>query len=146
MSVEIVAPENPEEIIRSLLASLREAANACAAEIASTAHTNAPPKATTLQAETSAAEANLELALTAAQIFERWVQLEAMAGPSMLTALRIGRGMALAAAQGSIRNVETHLAAIHHLGEDFGYILRISSRVAGIEARLSLNSVSAGEN
>ncbi len=100
----------------------------------------------TLQAEMSAAEANLELALTAAQIFDQWVQLEAMAAPSMLTALRIGRGMALAAALGALRNVETHLAAIHDLGDDFGYISRIRSRMAGIEARLSFNPVSAGEN
>ncbi len=146
MPVEIGAPQNPEDSIRSLLAALREAANTCAAQIASTAQIIEPPKATTLQAETSAAEANLEMALTAAQIFEQWVQLEAMAAPSMLTALHIGRGMALAAAQGALRNVETHLAAIHDLGDEFGYISRIRSRAAGIEARLSLNPVSAGEN
>jgi len=146
MPVEIAAPENPEGTIRQLLSALRQGANACAAEIASAAHTNNPAKATTSQAETSAAEANLEMALTAAQIFEQWVQLEAMAAPSMLIALHIGRGMALAAAQGALRNVETHLAAIHDLGDDFGYISRIKSRVAGIEARLSLNPVSAGEN
>jgi hypothetical protein len=69
-----------------------------------------------------------------------------MAAPSMLTALRIGRGMALAAAQGALQNVETHLTAIHDFGGDFGNISRIRSRAAGIEARLSLNPVSAGEN
>jgi glutamate formiminotransferase len=144
--VEISKPENPDGTMRSLLAALREAANSCAAEIASTAHANESPKATTLEAKRSSAEANLELALIAAQIFEQWVQLEAMAAPSMLTALHIGRGMALAAAQGALRNVETHLAAIYDLGDDFGYISKMRSRMAGIEARLSLNPVSAGEN
>jgi glutamate formiminotransferase len=144
--VEIGTPENPVGTIQSLFAALREAADSYAAEIASKAHANEPPKATTMQIETSAAEASLEMALTAAQIFEQWVQLEAMAAPSMLTALHIGRGMALAAAQGALQNLETHLAAIHDLGDDFGYISRIRSRVTGIEARLSLNPVSAGEN
>lgn len=145
-AVDVGASDIPGDAIRTILSTLREAANACAAEIASAAHTSEPPKATTLQAEMSAAEENLELALTAAQIFDQWVQLEAMAAPSMLTALRIGRGMALAAALGALRNVETHLAAIHDLGDDFGYISKIKFRVAGIEARLSLNPVSPGDH
>ena len=40
-----------------------------------------------MQAAKTSAEANLELALSAAQIFEQWVQLEPMAPPSMLSTL-----------------------------------------------------------
>ena len=83
------------------------------------------------------------MALAAAEIFEQWVQLEAMAAPSMLSDLRVGRRMATAAVRGALENVETNLATMHDLGADFGYISKIKSRAAAIEARLSTNPVTA---
>jgi glutamate formiminotransferase / formiminotetrahydrofolate cyclodeaminase len=92
----------------------------------------------------AATETHLELALAATQIFEHWVQLETLASPSMLSDLLAGRGKALAAARGALENVETDLAAIHDLDDDFGYISTMKSRAAAIEARLSITSVTAG--
>jgi glutamate formiminotransferase len=92
----------------------------------------------------AAAEGHLELALAATQIFENWVQLETMAAPSMLPDIRAGRQAALAAARDALQRVETDLAAMRDMGEDFGYISKVASRVAAVEARLSTNPVTAG--
>jgi glutamate formiminotransferase len=151
---EISAPGNTDATIRALLAALRDAAHTCAEDIASKERPNETPKdsldsradrqATLERAEKAAAEANLDMALAAVQIFEEWVQLETLAAPSMLSDLRVGRGMALAAARGALENVETNLAAIRDLEDDFGYISTMKSRVAAIEARLTANPVTAG--
>ena len=98
----------------------------------------------TRQAEKDAAEANLEMALAATQIFEQWMQLETLAGPSILSEVRVGRSMAMAAARGALENVEANLTAIHELGRDLGYVSMMKSRMAVIEARLSANPVTAG--
>ena len=96
------------------------------------------------QARKAAAEKNLEMALAAAQVFEQWVQLERQAPPSMLPDVRVGRNMALAAARGAVQNVETDLAVIHDLHDDFSYISRMKTRVAAIKARLAGTPVTAG--
>ena len=139
---EISAPGDPDATIQALLGALREAAIKCAEQTASPAPSNL--QIASLQAEKVAAEANLEVGLAAAEILEQWVQLEAMAAPSMLSAIRVGRRMATAAVRGALENVETNLAAMYHLGADFGYISEIKSRAAAIEARLSTNPVTAG--
>jgi glutamate formiminotransferase len=154
MPTEISVPVRTGGTIQVLLAALRDAARKCADEVASRERSNeAPPdtfdsradrEATLGRADKAAAEANLDMALAAAQIFEQWVQLETLAAPSMLSDARVGRGMALAAARGALENVETNLAAIHDLEDDFGYISTMKSRVAAIEARLTTNPVTAG--
>ena len=151
VQTEIGVTENPGSMIEPMLAALREAARRCAEEIGSRGISNEAPKeslnpevdrpATIRRTAKDEAEANLELALTAAQIFEQWVQLETVAAPSMLPDLRIGRGMAMAAVRGALENVETGLAAMQDLGHDCGYISKMKSHAAAIEARLSANPV-----
>jgi hypothetical protein len=116
---------------------LQEAARKCADQIGRRDSRIDPQAAGTLT-EKAAAEASLELALSAAHIFEQWVQLERRAPPSILPEVRVGCSMALAAARGALQNVETDLAVIHDLHGDFGYISRMKARVAAIEARLSI--------
>jgi len=48
-----------------------------------------------------AAEVPMETALSAVELFEKLVQLEAMAAPSMLSDLRVGRLNAAAATRGA---------------------------------------------
>jgi len=87
-----------------------------------------------------AAEVPLETALAAIEVFEKLVQLEAMAAPSMLSDLRVGRLMAAAATRGALENVAINLASIH----DSSYVSEKKSRAAAIEARLAANPVTAG--
>jgi formiminotetrahydrofolate cyclodeaminase len=87
-----------------------------------------------------AAEVPMETALAAVEVFEKLVQLEAMAAPSMLSDLHVGRLMAAAAARGALENVAINLASLH----DSSYVSEMKSRAAGVEARLAANPVSAG--
>lgn len=87
-----------------------------------------------------AAEVPMETALSAVEVFEKLVQLEALAAPSMLSDLHVGRLMAAAAARGALENVAINLASIH----DSSYVSEMKSRAAGVEARLAANPVSAG--
>ena len=87
-----------------------------------------------------AAEVPMETALAAAEIFEKLVQLEAMAAPSMLSDVHVGRLMALAAARSALENVAINLASLH----DSSYVSEMKSRAAAVEARLAANPVTAG--
>jgi glutamate formiminotransferase / formiminotetrahydrofolate cyclodeaminase len=153
-AAEIGAPGNLRTNLPAILGALRDAARKCAEEIASGAHANKSPndsldrladhRTATESSEKDAAETNLKLALAATQIFEEWVQLGTLAPPSMLSDVRAGRQMAMAAARGALEIVETCLAVIHDLGDDFGYISGMKSRVEAIQARLSGSAVTAG--
>ena len=88
-----------------------------------------------------AAEVPMETALAAVEVFEKLVQLEALAAPSMLSDLHIGRLMATAAARGALENVAINLASI----DDSAYVLDMKSRAAAVEARLAANPVTAGD-
>jgi glutamate formiminotransferase/formiminotetrahydrofolate cyclodeaminase len=87
-----------------------------------------------------AAEVPMETALAALEIFEKLVQLEAMAAPSMLSDVRVGRLMAVAAARSALENVAINLASLH----DSSYVSEMKSRAAAVEARLAANPVTAG--
>jgi glutamate formiminotransferase/formiminotetrahydrofolate cyclodeaminase len=87
-----------------------------------------------------AAEVPMETAFAAVEVFEKLVQLEAIAAPSMLSDLHVGRLMAAAAARGALENVATNLASIH----DSAYVSEMKSRAAAIEARLAAIPVTAG--
>ena len=86
-----------------------------------------------------ATEVPMETALAAADVFEKLVQLEAMAAPSMLSDLRVGRLMAVAAARSALENVAINLASIH----DSSYVSAMKSRAAGVEERLAAKPVKA---
>jgi glutamate formiminotransferase/formiminotetrahydrofolate cyclodeaminase len=87
-----------------------------------------------------AAAVPMETAYAAVEVFEKLVQLEAIAAPSMLSDLRVGRLMAAAATRGAIENVTMNLASLH----DSSYVLEMKSRAAAIESRLASNPVAAG--
>jgi glutamate formiminotransferase/formiminotetrahydrofolate cyclodeaminase len=87
-----------------------------------------------------AAEVPMDTALAAVEVFEKLVQLEAIASPSMLSDLHVGRLMAVAAARGALENVTINLASIH----DSAYVSEMKSRAAAVEARLAAIPVTAG--
>jgi glutamate formiminotransferase/formiminotetrahydrofolate cyclodeaminase len=88
-----------------------------------------------------ATEVPLETALAAVEVFEKLVQLEAIAAPSMLSDLHVGRLMAAAAARGALENVTINLASIH----DLAYVSDMKFRAAMVEARLAANPVTANK-
>ena len=88
-----------------------------------------------------AAEIPMETALAAVKVFEELVQLEAIAAPSMLSDLRVGRLMAAAAARAALENVAINLASI----DDSAYVLDMKSRAKAVKARLATSPVTAGD-
>lgn len=88
-----------------------------------------------------ATEIPLETALSAADVFERLVQLQAAAMPSMLSDLRVARLMAVAAARGALEIVAVNLPSLR----DSAYVLEMKSRMAAVEARLAASPVNAGD-
>jgi formiminotetrahydrofolate cyclodeaminase len=74
------------------------------------------------------------------ELFEKLVQLETMAAPSMLSDLHVGRWMAAAAARGALENVAINLASLH----DSSYVSEMKSRVAAIEAQLTAKPAMIG--
>ena len=88
-----------------------------------------------------AAESHLEAAFAAAEIYERLVQLEAMAAPSMLLDWLALKQAAMAAARGALESAEALLPSLR----DAGTVARIKSGTAEIEAKLSGKPVTTGK-
>jgi glutamate formiminotransferase len=86
-----------------------------------------------------AAESHLGVAFAAADIYERSVQLETMAAPSMLLDWITLKQAAMAAARGALESAETLLPSLR----DEGTITRIKSARAEIEAKLSGKHITA---
>ena len=93
------------------------------------------------QALQAAVEAPLEIARRAAKLFERLGQLEPMAGPSMLSDVRVGRMMAATAVRGALENAATNLADI--TDADFANRVR-SGGAQSLASRVSESSVATG--
>ena len=91
------------------------------------------------QATRGAAEVPMEVAERACELFERLGQLESIASPSMISDLRVGRLMAVAAARGALENVAINLDGIR----DAGFIAKMRERMAAVEARLAGSPVTA---
>ncbi len=85
-----------------------------------------------------AAEVPLEVAESAARIYERLGQLEGISSASMISDLRVGRLMAAAGARGAIENVRINLEGI----TDHSYAQRMREKIAELEARLAGSPVS----
>ena len=119
----------PGARIARILEALCEASRDLTAEIASQERCD-PPAA-------NAVEADLEAAVAATEVFEKIVQLEAMAAPSMLSDLRVLRRIAIGAAQGALENVNAEIESIR----DPDAVSRVKSRTAAIEARLAATAV-----
>ncbi len=82
----------------------------------------------------------MQVAEAAVELYGRLGQLEAIAAPSMLSDLRVGRLMAAAAARGALENVAINLESI----ADAGYVSVMQARAAALEARLASSPVTAG--
>ncbi len=87
-----------------------------------------------------AAESHLEAAIAAAEIYERLVQLEAMAAPSMLLDWLVVKQAAMSAARGALESAEALLPSLR----DASTVARIKSGTAEIEAKLSGKPVTTG--
>jgi len=87
-----------------------------------------------------AAETHLEAAFAAAKIYERLVQLEAMAAPSMLLDWLPVKQAAMAAARGALDSAQSLLPSLR----DARTVARIKSATAEIGAKLSGKPVTTG--
>ena len=87
------------------------------------------------------AESHLEAAFAATEIYERLVQLEAMAAPSMLLDWLTVKQAAVAAARGALESAEALLPSLR----DAGMVERIKSATAEIEAKLIGKPVTTGK-
>ena len=92
------------------------------------------------QALTGAVEVPLEMARRAADVFDVLGQLEPLAGPSMLSDVRVGRMMAATAVRGALENVNANLATI----TDAAFATRVRSEALSLGARAGENSGAAG--
>jgi hypothetical protein len=86
------------------------------------------------------AEAHLEAAYAAVEIYERLVQLESMSAPSMLVDWLVVKQAAMAAARGALENAEALLPSLR----DAGTFAKIKSGTSEIEAKLSGKTVVTG--
>jgi glutamate formiminotransferase/formiminotetrahydrofolate cyclodeaminase len=84
------------------------------------------------QATKGAAEVPLDVAEKAVALYERLVQLEAVAAPSMKSDLHVARLLAIAGAKGAIANVEVNLDGL----KDAAYVASMKSRVGELRKRL----------
>lgn len=81
----------------------------------------------------SAAEVPMQVAESAAAVYERLGQLEAISAASMVSDVHVGRLMAVAGARGALANVAINLEGI----TDREFTLKLESRTAAVEARLA---------
>jgi hypothetical protein len=86
-----------------------------------------------------AAEDHLEMTYAAADIYERAVQLEAMAAPSILLDWITHKQAAMAAARGALESAEALLPSLR----DESTITRIKSARPEIEAKLTGKHITA---
>ncbi len=93
------------------------------------------------QALKGAVNAPLEIARNAAEVFEMLGQLEPLAGPSMLSDVRVGRMMAATAVRGALENVAINLGSI--TDADFSSCAR--SEALSLASRIDESSVAAGQ-
>lgn len=92
------------------------------------------------QALQGAAQVPLEVARSAAGIFERLGQLEPISSPSMLSDIRVGRLMAAAGVRGALENVAINLESI----TDAVFAERMRTESVSLLARVAESPVGAG--
>jgi glutamate formiminotransferase / formiminotetrahydrofolate cyclodeaminase len=92
------------------------------------------------QALAGAVNAPLEIARRGAEVFEKLGQLEPLAGPSMLSDVRVGRMMAATAVRGALENVATNLASI----TDAAFDSRVKSEALSLASRIDETSTASG--
>jgi glutamate formiminotransferase len=97
------------------------------------------------QALLVAAEVPLHVASKAVAVYERLGQLEHISSASMLSDVRVGRLMAVAAARGALENVSINVESMAEAGADARIIARLKSEAAALEARISQSAVGTGK-
>jgi formiminotetrahydrofolate cyclodeaminase len=85
------------------------------------------------QATKGASEVPLEVAEGTVAVFERLVQLDAIAAASMRSDLQVARLMASAGAQGALANVEINLDGI----ADAAYVASLRAKVSALRERMN---------
>jgi glutamate formiminotransferase / formiminotetrahydrofolate cyclodeaminase len=88
----------------------------------------------------SAVSVPLEMARRGAEVFDMLGQLEPMAGPSMLSDVRVGRMMAATAVRGALENVRTNLASV----TDTAFASGVRTEALSLSARVVESSVATG--
>ena len=84
------------------------------------------------QAFRSAVDAPLSIARASVEVFDKLGQLERMAGPSMISDVRVGRMMAATAVRGALENVATNLNSI----TDAEFVKRARSEAGALASRI----------
>ncbi len=98
-------------------------------------------KAAIQRATRGATEVPLEVAETAAALYELLGQLEPLSSASMISDLRVGRLMAAAAARGALENVSINLESI----TDAEYAAAMREKAAAVELRIAGSTLAARE-
>jgi glutamate formiminotransferase len=138
-------PDLPAEsaaALQPLVDTLREAVQEFS-ERALDASQNAPPRSQLAiqRGPEDAAESHLEAASAAAEIYERLVQLESLAAPSMLLDWHAVKQAAMAASRAALESAEALLPSLRNAST----VARIRSGTAEIEAKLSGKPVPTGK-
>jgi glutamate formiminotransferase len=137
------ATADPMAALQPLVDSLREVVQGYAerAMDASRESLSNPQNAIERGEHEVAAEAQLEAASAATEIYERLVQLEAMSTPSIWLDWFALKQAVVAAARGALQSAEALLPSLR----DAGTVARIKSGKAEIEAKLSGKPVTTGK-
>src|SRR5579862_2516067 len=107
----------------------------------STASHVTPPRSEVDRGPEAAVKSHLEAAYAAAEIYERVVQLEGMAAPSIHPDLQAVKQAAMAAVRGALESAKALLPSL----QDAGTLARIKSATGEIEAKLSRKPVATGK-
>ena len=89
-----------------------------------------------------AAEVPLEVARKAVGIYEQLGQLQQTSAASMLSDLRVGRAMAVAAVRGALENVTINLESMADAGTEVNFIAAMRAEAASLETRIAENIAS----
>jgi glutamate formiminotransferase len=137
---------DPAAALQPLVNALREAVLQFSERAFSKQHTTtgtaSPDAQSAIEREPEdEAESCLDAAAAAADIYERLVQLETLAAPSMLVDWMVVKQAAMAAARSALSSAEALLPSLR----DAGTVARIKSGKLEIDAKLSGKSVAAGK-
>jgi glutamate formiminotransferase len=135
-----LSPE-PVAALQPLVDSLREAVQGFSERALDASGQALPISQTVIErGPEEAAESYLGAAFAAGEIYERLVQLEAMAAPSMLLDWLALKQAAMAATRAALESAETLLPSLR----DAGTVARIKSGTSEIEGKLSGKPVTTG--
>ena len=130
--------ERPETALQPLIETLREAVQKFSQQSLDETGTAQPGGSATTSLDPEAlAETQLQAAAAAAEIYDRLVQLEAMSAASILLDWAEVKQAARSAARNALAGAEALLPSL----QDAGTAARIKTRMAEIEGKLSVRSV-----